>query len=119
MKTINNLEMRKERYLRDGIPIRLGGIAANLSRVKSFSENVENSDAVFQLLEESKYFIEWTGRELDIDSAFRLCAMQRQMAVWQLNWTSVWDDQSSRKRVAADSAKWSMEIIKDSGLLDQ
>lgn len=119
MKQIKNLEMRKERYLRDGIPIRLGGLAANLARVRSFSENVENSDVVFQLLEESKYFIEWIGRELDIDSAVRLCAMQRQMAVWQLNWASVWNDSNSRKRVATDSARWSTEIIMNSGLLDQ
>ena len=111
--------MRKERYLRDGIPVRLGGLAANLSRVKSFAENPANSDAVFQLLEESKYFIEWTGRELDIDSVVRLCEMQRQMAVWQLNWTSVWNNENFRKSIGTDSAKWSTEILMNSGLLNK
>ncbi len=55
----------KDRYLRDPIPIRLGGIAANLGRVDSFSTNSANRDAVFRLLDESKWFIEWTAAETE------------------------------------------------------
>lgn len=119
MKLINNLEARKERYLKDGVPVRLGGLAANLSRVKSFSANPNNRDAVFQLLEESKYFIEWTSRELNIDTLIRLSAIQRRVASWQLNWKYIWDDENERQIVVNDSAGWSAEIIKNSGLFDQ
>ena len=58
-----NAQAKKERFLRDPIPVRLGGLAANLARVDSFSQNPANQAAVFDLFEESKYFIEWTAAE--------------------------------------------------------
>ena len=36
----------QERYLRDDLPVRLGGLAANLSRIKSFSVNDASGDVV-------------------------------------------------------------------------
>lgn len=59
----------QKRYLRDELPIRLGGIAANLSRVKSFATHDANREAAASLLEESKFFIEWTAGEADINTA--------------------------------------------------
>jgi hypothetical protein len=66
----------QKRYLRDTLPTRLGGIAANLSRVKSFAARVANQEAVASLLEESKFFIEWTAGEADIDTAAELVELQ-------------------------------------------
>ena len=36
----------RERYLRDNLPVRLGGLAANLSRIKSFAAQDANRDVV-------------------------------------------------------------------------
>ncbi len=52
----------RDRYLRDEFPVRLGGLAANLARIKSFSDHPDHRDAVESLLEESKFFIEERGR---------------------------------------------------------
>ena len=119
MKPIKNLDQRKQRYMLDAIPVRLGGIAANLARVKSFSQHDDNSDAVFQLLDESKYYIEWTGRELDTEMIVRLIELQRQIAGWQYNWQSVWPDKDLRGKMINETSKWSSMIIMSSGLLDQ
>jgi hypothetical protein len=35
----------QERYLRDTLPVRLGGLAANLSRIKSFAAHDASRDA--------------------------------------------------------------------------
>ena len=59
----------RDRYLKDAIPTRLGGLAANLARVSSFAKNPGNRDAVYLLLDESKWFIEWTAAETEIDTA--------------------------------------------------
>ena len=48
----------RERYLRDTLPLRLGGLAANLARIKSFSDHPDHYDVVENLLNESKFFIE-------------------------------------------------------------
>ncbi len=40
----------QKRYLRDALPVRLGGLAANLTRITSFSGNIANYDVVESLL---------------------------------------------------------------------
>ena len=41
---MKNLEAIQERYLRDPLPVRLGGLAANLARVESFSNHAEHRE---------------------------------------------------------------------------
>ena len=59
----------RERYLRDDLPVRLGGLAANLSRIKSFAAHDASRDAIESLIAESKFFIEWTAAEAVWESA--------------------------------------------------
>ena len=62
----------RDRYLRDTLPIRLGGLAANLARIKSFSHNIANYKVIESLLEESKFFIEWTANATEVNTAAEL-----------------------------------------------
>lgn len=62
----------RTRYLRDAVPVRLGGLAADLARIGSTSVNPANSRVVEVLLEEARRFIEWTAEELDPDTAGHL-----------------------------------------------
>ncbi len=119
MIQIKNLEERRERYLRDSTPVRMGGLAANLARIKSFSEYDDNSSAVFHLLEESKYYIEWAGREMDVNAAIPLVDLQRKISGWQLRWDSIWADQVRRKMLAKVASHYSSEILRNSGLISQ
>jgi hypothetical protein len=109
----------RERYLRDNLAIRLGGLAANLSRIKSFASNAENREAVESLLEESKFFIEWTALEADIDVAAELVELQIQFARWQRKWVNIWADPVLRREVAEQSSRWSKRLLTLSGLLPQ
>ena len=97
MIQIKNLEERRERFMRDSEPIRMGGLAANLARIKSFSENDDNATAVFHLLEESKYYIEWAWHEMDVNSAVLLVDLQRIISGWQLRFDTVWADKTKKK----------------------
>ena len=90
----------RERYLRDDVAIRLGGLAANLLRVKSFCEHDENRDMVEGLIDESKFFIEWTASEAGIEVAAELAGFQVQLACWQRQWASIWADAERRRAVA-------------------
>ena len=116
---MSNLDEIKKRYLQDSVPIRLGGLAANLARVKSFSRNIENQTAVFDLFEESKHFIEWTATEIQLETTVELIELQLQIAVWQRHWQKIWEDEESRNAVAAASADWSKKILEKSGLLNK
>jgi hypothetical protein len=107
----------QQRYLRDGLPVRLGGLAANLSRIKSFASHDANSKAVESLVDESKYFIEWTAAEADVDTAAELVELQVQLAGWQRNWARIWADPAQRKQMAEQSAAWSKRMLEMSGLV--
>ena len=82
----------QERYLRDDLPVRLGGLAANLSRIKSFSANEAGEEVVEGLIDESKMFIEWTAAQTEINTAEKLVELQIQLALWQLQWETIWKD---------------------------
>jgi hypothetical protein len=107
----------RERYLRDELPIRLGGLAANLARIKSFSSHAANRDVVESLLDESKFYIEWTAADAEIDTAAELVELQIQLARWQRSWTSIWADVTQRMQVAEQSRIWSERVLDMSGLL--
>ena len=107
----------RARYLRDSLPVRLGGLAANLGRIKSFAAQEANRDAVESMLDESKHFIEWTAAEAEIQTAAQLVELQVQMARWQLTWAKTWNDPMKRRQLAEQSAIWSKQVLEMSGLL--
>lgn len=107
----------RERYLRDTLPIRLGGLAANLARIKSFSRNVANYDVVESLLNESKFFIEWTAIETEVDTTAVLVELQIQLARWQCTLAHIWSDPAQRVKVGEQSRLWSERVLEMSGLL--
>lgn len=107
----------RERYMRDELPVRLGGLAANLGRIKSFSENESNRSVVESLIEESKYFIEWTAREAEIETAAQLVELQLELVRWQYKMSQLWSDPNHRKQIAEKSIAWSKQVLANSGLV--
>ena len=103
--------------MRDPLPIRLGGLAANLSRIKSFSINEASRDTVASLIDESKMFIEWTAAQAETETAAKLVELQVQLALWQLQWQKIWVDSARRAQVAEQSRLWSTQVLEMSGLL--
>lgn len=114
---MKNREAIRERYLRDPLAIRLGGLAANLARVESFSNHPDHREVVEHLLEESKYFIEWTALDATLELQADLVALQRLLACWQNTWTDIWADPKQRAAVAEQSGAWSRKVLESSGLL--
>jgi len=106
----------RERYLRDKLPVRLGGLAANLARVRSFSGNPRNRDVVATLLEESKFFIEWTARDATLNVQAELVELQIELAGWEHAWAGIWADPSRRAAVAERAGRWSQRVLEISGL---
>ena len=107
----------QERYLRDTLPVRLGGLAANLSRIKSFAAHEASRDAVESLIDESKYFIEWTAAEAEVEVSAELVELHIQLAQWQCQWVQIWSDPFRRGQVAEVSSVWSKRVLELSGLL--
>ncbi|MBD2576777.1 hypothetical protein [Oscillatoria sp. FACHB-1406] len=109
---------RKQRYIIDQLPIRLGGIAANLARVNSFGKNPKNSKLVASLLRESAWFIEWSAPDTSLEFALELVEIQRQIVRWLADWSRIWNDELEREIVLAKSQNWSESLLIRSGLLE-
>jgi hypothetical protein len=110
---------KRECYLRETVSNRLGELAENLARIASFCGNDLNGEAVASLIEESKFFIEWTAIDAGIDQAAELVELQVQLARWQLGWSSIWVDEAKRESVAEQAKNWAERILGMSGLLTE
>jgi len=113
---MKNLDEIKERYMRDALPVRLAGLAANLARIRSTARLAANRDVVANLIEESKYFIEWTAREADVDAQAELATLQIELARWKLQWASICPDDARRRELGEHAGMWSNRILDMSGL---
>jgi hypothetical protein len=107
----------RERYLRDALPVRVGGLAANLARVGSFSDNPAHRDVVARLLEESAWFIEWTAPDAPIETQIALLDCQRALVRWRFTWTEIWADPRRRAEMAERAHAWSQQLLALSGLV--
>jgi hypothetical protein len=81
-----NRERKRERYLRDPLPIRLAGLAADFERIASSSRHPTGSASVAEMLEESQYYIEWTAAEAEPQVAGELVDIQRMVVAWRRAW---------------------------------
>src|SRR5215813_6769770 len=111
------LDARKERYLRDPLPARLGNLASNLARIKSIATQPDLGEAAKRVIRESKHFVEWAGKDADLQVQIELVELQRQLAQWQFKWSEIWSDTERRAGIAAQAGAWSQRILERSGLL--
>ena len=114
---MRSLVSLRERYLRDGLPIRLGGLAADLSRIASFSDNPAHREAVAGLIREAAHFAEWCAPESPLDVQITLAQVQLILALWQRGLRQWFDDGLWRATLAVQAQTWSDRILTLSGLL--
>jgi len=114
-----NQDRIRERYLADPLPVRLGGLAADLARVSASARHPEGSTIVARMLEESQYFIEWTAAEAEPEIAAELVDLQRMIALWRKAWPEAQHSQAQRTLLAVQAKKWSDQVLDYSGLLTE
>ncbi|MEP7199971.1 MAG: hypothetical protein ABI874_09155 [Chloroflexota bacterium] len=113
-------QKKRERFLRDPLPIRLGGIAANLGRVDAFANNPQNGDIVARMIDESKSFCEWAGLDAtatELKTAHTLLVVQRQLVRWEQHFDAIYADPVRRAEMAETARAWSDRLLQMSGLL--
>lgn len=113
---IANREKLRERYLRDPLPRRLGGLAATFGRISSSARESSDPMTVARLLEEAKYFIEWTAAEAEPEIAAELVSMQTLINLWLRAWEMTSQFKEQRTLLSAEAKQWSDRVIDFSGL---
>ena len=109
-------EKRKERFLRDPLPRRLGGLAATLGRISSSAMKSSDPSIVLELLDEARHLIEWTAGEAESEAAAELVRIQTFLTVWQKAWKSVNQIPQQRLLLSLHAKDWADKAIDFSGL---
>lgn len=115
---MKNLEAIRTRYLQQDQARRIGGLAANLARVASFSDKPGNFKAVVTLIEESKFLIEWIAPDLPLDVQTKLVELQIQLSLWHLKFSEICQNPELLKKMITQASAWSKEILKLAGLIE-
>jgi len=113
---IPNKEKLRERYLRDPLPRRLGGLAATFGRISSSARESSDSMTVARLLEEAKYLIEWTAADTEPEIAAELVSMQTLVNLWLRVWDKTCQNKEQRTLLSVQAKHWSDRALDFSGL---
>jgi hypothetical protein len=70
---------------------------------------------VFSIVKESKWFIEWTAAEVEIERAAELVGLQLQLASWDFQSHERWQFDEWRSSLSAQARTWSERILNMSG----
>lgn len=104
---MGNLEEIKKRFLKNSLSVRLGCIASDLARISSFISIRNSQQVVNDIIEESKFFIEWTAPNASLDIQEQLVNLQVKLALLK---------GSKKTEIAKLTENWSNKILKLSGL---
>lgn len=110
-------EKLRERFLRDPLPRRLGGLAATLGRISSSARNSTDPNHVAKLLDEAKHLIEWTAADTDPETAAELVRMQTIITLWQKARTEASQNPQQRLLLSVQAKDWSDKAVDFSGLI--
>ena len=112
-----NKEKLRERFLRDPLPRRLGGLAATLGRISSVARKSSDPANVARLLVEAKYLIEWTAADAEPEIAAELVSMQTLINLWLRVWDNASKNKDQRTLLSVQAKQWSDRALDFSGLL--
>lgn len=112
-----NKEKLRERFLRDPLPRRLGGLAATLGRISSVARKSSDSTNVARLLVEARYLIEWTAADTEPEIAAELVSMQTLITLWLKAWDKASQNKDQRTLLSVQAKHWSDRAMDFSGLL--
>lgn len=111
-----NLASLRERYLKEPFNRRLGHLATDLARISSFLDNSKNTKIVSDILEESKFFIEWTASEAPFYIQEFFSEIQPKLALWQRHLLNQGYNYRLIKELKSAAKNWSDRLIKISSL---
>jgi hypothetical protein len=110
-------EKLRQRFLRDPLPRRLGGLAATFGRISSSARRSNDPVVVTDLLDEARHLIEWTAGETEPEMAGELIRIQTLLTIWQKAWATASQDKRQRLLLSVQAKDWSDRLVDLSGLL--
>ena len=113
---MKNMERIRDRYLKEPLPQRLGGLAASLARISSSARRSSGAAEVAVMLEECRYFIEWTAAGAEPEAAADMVDIQLLLTMWCSAWSDAQKIPAQRMILSVLAKGWSDRVLDYSGL---
>jgi hypothetical protein len=112
-EAMNNWNESELAFRCDRLSVRLERLTQNFMQIAQLSQDEINTDIVLAIVQESKSFLELTAIDLDVDNAFELAQMQRQLSRWHLHW----GEPGTLKAIAPLTESWAKQMRRLAGVL--
>jgi hypothetical protein len=89
------------------LSVRLERLAEHFEALAQLLTQGADSGNCLKYVQECKFFIEWTGIDLDVDNAYALVQMQRQLVQWQRNWDELFGKPVAAAQISQQLRLWS------------
>ena len=99
------------------LSLRLEMLAQTFSQLATLSEEATAADEALATLRQAKAWLELTAIDLNIDQAFELAQIQRQLSRWHLHWAETWAIDLPRQDIARYSQTWAEQLREIAGVL--
>ncbi|MCY7392158.1 MAG: hypothetical protein LH647_11950 [Leptolyngbyaceae cyanobacterium CAN_BIN12] len=114
---MNNWSQEELAFRCERLSVRMERLAQNFSRLASLSVDVTDAETVLAIVRESKAFLELTAIDLEVDTAFELAQMQRQLSRWHVHWAEVWTTDAGRLEISTLTQAWATRLQEVAGVL--
>ncbi|MCW5319237.1 hypothetical protein GTQ43_38310 [Nostoc sp. KVJ3] len=106
---------KQQIFMQDDVTTRLGRLATHLSQIQSLWTQGSSEDLILALVDESRYFIEWTVPDMvkadDIDRACELVDLVRLLTRWLFHWDDIWTDAEQKQSASAQISYWLRRVL--------
>ncbi|AFY44464.1 hypothetical protein [Nostoc sp. PCC 7107] len=106
---------KQQIFMQDDIPTRLHHVATHLSQIQSLWTQASSSDLILVLVDEIRYFIEWTVPDMvkadDIDRAAELVDLVRLLTRWLFHWDNIWSDSEQKQFAFQQIQDWLHRVL--------
>ncbi|MHC5761392.1 hypothetical protein [Nostoc sp.] len=109
------LTPKQQIFMQDDVTTRLRRLATHLSQIQSLWTQGSSEDLILVLVDESRYFIEWTVPDMvkadDIDRACELVDLVRLLTRWLFHWDNIWTDAEQKQSGSAQISYWLQRVL--------
>jgi hypothetical protein len=106
---------KQQIFMQDDVTTRLHHLATHLSQIQSLWTQGSSEDLILALVNESRYFIEWTVPDMvkadDIDRACELVDLVRLLTRWLFHWDNIWTDAEQKQSASVEISYWLQRVL--------
>lgn len=114
---MNNWTAEELTFRCEHLSVRLEKLAQKFLQIADLNQDSTNAEVVLRMIRESKQLLELTAINLDVDSAFELAQIQRQLSRWHIHWSDAWAQDSGYLEISKLAQSWGFRIREMAGVL--